>query len=171
MQYLLLSAVFVVALTLTFAPPDRAAGDDVATVRQRLYEDLASPSPGAQHVRQLMQSQQDDGSWPDIDYADRTKGGWAPHAHLTRMKDLAEAYRHADNPLAGNEDLRRALHAALNYWLEHDPTGKNWWNNEIGTPRGVAETMVLLGEELTGEQLQRGRKILQRAKIGMTGQN
>jgi chondroitin AC lyase len=60
---------------------------------------------------------------------------------------------------------------ALNYWLDNDFQCPNWWYPEIGVPMALAPTLILMEGELSKEQLDRGIKILDRAKIGMTGQN
>jgi chondroitin AC lyase len=33
-----------------------------------------------------------DGSWPDIDYTDRTRGAWPRTDHLVRLNSLAVMY-------------------------------------------------------------------------------
>jgi chondroitin AC lyase len=59
----------------------------------------------------------------------------------------------------------------MNYWLENDFQCPNWWYPEIGVPLALAPTLILMEDELSKEQMAKGIKILDRAKIGMTGQN
>ncbi len=49
----------------------------------------------------------DDGSWPDIDYADKTRGGWPVNDHLVRLNDMAIIYKTAGAKLAGDPNLKR----------------------------------------------------------------
>lgn len=112
-----------------------------------------------------------DGTWPDLDYADRTRGGWKPAKHLDRMRDMAAAYREPRGSLQNDAALREAVLRAFDAWTSRDPQSENWWNQEIGTPNALGTVMLLTEEHLSAEQKKAGLALLARAKIGMTGQN
>ncbi len=151
-------------------PADPGGMADLEVIRQRLLEPLLSSPPSAA-VQKLAGAQRPDGSWPDIDYANRNRSGWRTTSHLGRLAMLAQAYKSPRSPLCGDPQLRQAVFAGLDYWLHHDFQNPNWWWNQIGVPRGLTPTLLLLDEELSGPRRAKALEILGRARIGMTGQN
>ncbi len=55
--------------------------------------------------------------------------------------------------------------------MQNDFICPNWWYPQIGVPKVLAPIMLLIEDKLTTAQMAAGVKILERAKIGMTGQN
>lgn len=152
-------------------PPHGAAIEaDMEVIRQRLLEPLLL-APPSDAVRQLASALRPDGSWPDIDYANRNRSGWRTTSHLGRLAMLAQAYRSPRSPLCNDPQLRQAVFAALDYWLNNDFQNSNWWWNQIGVPRGLTPALLLLDGELVGPRRAKALEILGRARIGMTGQN
>jgi chondroitin AC lyase len=147
-----------------------AAGADLNTVRQRILEPLLAPVP-AEAARNLLRTLEPDGSWPDVDYQDRSRSGWKTVRHLSNVVTLARAYRSPASKLHGDEALRGAALSSLDYWLSHDFQNSNWWWNQIGVPRALLPTLLLVEKDLSAEQRSRASAILRRAKVGMTGQN
>jgi len=143
---------------------------DLNRIKQRILEPLLQPVP-LETTRGLMASLRPDGSWPDIDYEDRTRSGWKTPTHLSRVNVLTRAYKSPGSELCGNQTLRQSVHSSLDYWLDHDFQNSNWWWNRIGVPKSLHPVLLLLEDELAEEQRDKGLKILSRAKIGMTGQN
>jgi chondroitin AC lyase len=123
--------------------------------------------PIAKHINTL----QADGSWADISYTDKTRGGWRVVQHLERAKNMAIAFSTAGSPYQGNQELKHKILSALNYWTRNDFESPNWWYPEIGTPRELGPLMLLMEEHLSATEKQAGIKILNKSKIGMTGQN
>jgi len=152
------------------APNSAPSSADLDTVRQRILEPLLAPVP-AEAARKLLETLRPDGSWPDIDYQDRSRSGWKTVRHLSNVAALARAYRSPGSKLQGDETLRRAVLSSLDYWLSHDFQNSNWWWNQIGVPRALLPTLLLVENDLSAEQRSRAFTILRRAKIGMTGQN
>lgn len=143
---------------------------DLHTIKQRILEPLLQPV-SARSARTLMASLRSDGSWPDVDYEDRSRSGWRTPSHLQRVSLLALAFKSPGSELRGDSSVRKAVHASLDYWLAHDFQNPNWWWNQIGIPRTLHPILLLFEDELSTEQLDKGLKILKRARIGMTGQN
>ncbi|WP_084469845.1 polysaccharide lyase family 8 super-sandwich domain-containing protein [Jiangella gansuensis] len=165
-------ALIAVALSLVLAgaglvtlPASAAPGaDDVNTIVSRLQEYylgqgdeiiiangiyLARTSEALEYVA----SQEDDGSWADVDYADRTSSAngavWSAYIALYRMLALAHAYR--DPSAAGyeNPDVLAALERALEYWDVADPGNTNWWETEIGESLAMGRISVFVGDVLS----------------------
>jgi len=112
-----------------------------------------------------------DGSFSDIDYNDRTRGGWSVADHLSRTLTLAISWKSPQSPNFNSPKLKNPLFSTLNFWLKNDFINPNWWYPEIGVPRVLGQIMVLLKEDLSKQEMEAGLKIMDRAKIGKTGQN
>jgi len=162
----LCTLVFGVLLTAV----ESAWSDDLTVIRRRMEADWLEV-PSADSVRELMSSMRPDGSWTDIDYANRSRSAWQVPGHLSRVMELARAFRtRSEQPALQRKTLEHALRG-LDCWLQKDPQNPNWWWNEIGVPRSLARILLLMQDELSKLQRAGGLKILRRAKIGMTGQN
>ncbi|MBN2475519.1 MAG: polysaccharide lyase 8 family protein [Pirellulales bacterium] len=143
---------------------------DLETIKARILASLLEPVTAAT-AEGLIETLRPDGSWPNVDYQSARRSAWPPYRHLANVGVLTRAYKSPDSSLRDDPRLRGAVLAALDYWLKHDFRNSNWWWNEIGVPKGLAPTLLLLKDELTPAQRNRGLEILRRAKIGMTGQN
>ncbi|MDR2454476.1 MAG: discoidin domain-containing protein [Bifidobacteriaceae bacterium] len=97
------------------------------------------------------------GSWPDVNYADRTSSAngavWKPYIALYRMLAMAQAY--IDPPQPGYQDpgLIEALNAALRYWDSVKPSCANWWENEVGKAMAMGRLAIMVGGELDADAL------------------
>ncbi|MES2775392.1 MAG: polysaccharide lyase family 8 super-sandwich domain-containing protein [Bacteroidota bacterium] len=90
-----------------------------------------------------MNTQNTDGSWPDITYASGAAGNIPFNTHLTRLFQYAQAYTINTSPLFGNTNLYTHLSAALQYWNNHIPAN-NWWYDQISYPQLLGQTLVLM---------------------------
>ena len=158
------------------APAADPSMRDLATVRQRLVEELLSPTASRRvsenEVGSLLASLAPDGRWPDIDYADKGRSNWKPGSHPWRVFGLAQVYRTKGHPLFGRPEVRDKALLALRWWLANDPQCPNWWWNEIGVPEALGRTLILLGDDFPADLLPAASKVLKRAeKQDMTGQN
>jgi chondroitin AC lyase len=115
-----------------------------ATLASSDTPDAATPPPGP------------DGSWADIDYSDDARANWKPATHLARTEALALAVfeRHSSS--------RPALDA-LEFWIRRDPISLNWWHNQIGAPRMLANCLLLLSDLISPATIASARPLLDRA--------
>ena len=167
-----LKAVIALAVALVLGAgglagaPRAAAADpaqDVGTIITRLQEyylgqgDEILIANGiylarASEARQYAADQRPDGSWADVNYADRTSSAngstWSAYIALYRMLAMAHAYR--DPQAAGFEDpaLVTAVERALTYWDAADPGNTNWWETEIGESIAMGRIGIFLGDVL-----------------------
>ncbi len=148
----------------------RQAASDLETIRERTLARLLDGA-SSDAVEDLVGSLRPDGSWPDVDYHSQQRSRWPTAGHLANVAVLAKAYVSPKSGLRGDPELRAAVLGSLDYWLEHDVQNPNWWWNQIGVPRSLAPVLLMMQEELSPAQRERGLSILRRAKIGMTGQN
>lgn len=122
-------------------------------------------------VRRTLNQQRADGSWPGIDYRHQGRGSWHPAKHLARLRLLAAGYAAPESEFHRDGEVLAAVLRGLDFWAERDPQSPNWWYSEIGTPRQLLDTLLLLGDDLPPEYPEKFRAILDRSRPGMTGQN
>lgn len=121
---------------------------------------------GDAEMDSLLESQLEDGSWPDVDYINSGKGFWQASIHAFRVHRLAIKYR--------KDGSRKALAGALcgiDYWFEASPQPSNWWHREIGIPRIMGPAFLLLKTEMGPERMAKAAELMSAAKLHKTGQN
>jgi chondroitin AC lyase len=145
---------------------------DLGSVIYRLYATQSSITARTENVPAWLSAIGPDGSWSDIDYADQTLGPWKTSDHLVRLLTMARLYSALGAGLYQDAALRKAILAALDFWLAHDFQNPNWWHNQLGVPMSLGNTMLLMRPELVPRQVEKGTTILGRARLaGMTGAN
>lgn len=112
-----------------------------------------------------------DGSFKDINYESQNRSGWEPRLHVDRLQDLARNYKKKGSPYYRSEKVLSLLHQALQFWIDKKLVSPNWWYNQIGIPKVLGETALLLEAELTKTEKAAVIHILKNARFGMTGQN
>jgi chondroitin AC lyase len=166
----LLLLLLPVMLAGPFTTP-RKQIPELEALKTAVIKDILSAEFDKQILLERIAQMKPDGSWPDIDYADKTRGGWLVNTHLTRLNDMA--IMHAREQADHHDDtaLRAKIILGLDFWLKNDFICPNWWYPEIGVPKVLGPTMILMEKYLSPKQIAEGVKILNRSKIGMTGQN
>ena len=132
---------------------------DFALIRQRLSDWLAEQPINANKSLAALQALRPDGTWPDIDYANRDGGSWEPFEHLDRMRNLVILFR-SD----GSAELGTAVRKALIAWVERDPQSDNWWYNFIGTPQEVGTVLLLMCDVFLPGEVPGSLEIVRRAR-------
>ena len=112
-----------------------------------------------------------DGSWDDVNYADKKRSGWEPKVHADRLLELAKLFADPSSKYYQSKEIEAMIRRAMNYWFTTKPVCLNWWYNQIGIPRTMGSAFVLFDDYLTAEERQAAVEVMQRAKFGMTGQN
>ena len=140
-------------------------------LHQNIWADLLKGAPENDNSQKVADKLNEKGEWPDIDYSSKQRGDWPPSIHLSRLQVMARAYQREGSSRYHDARLLAKIQLALNYWLEHDLQCPNWWYPEIGVPMSLAPTLILMETELSKDQLASGIRILDRARIRMTGQN
>ncbi|MFP4192744.1 MAG: hypothetical protein ACLFU6_11790, partial [Candidatus Hydrogenedentota bacterium] len=138
-------------------------------LRERFIADQLNRSVDPDRVRELMDTIEEDGTWPGIDYEDVSRTGFEHRNHLDHMLYLARAFRQEDSGFQGDSEVRDVVLSALDSWLENDFICDNWWHNEIGTPGHMVNILLLLEDELSEDQLAKGVEIASRANFEGVG--
>lgn len=138
---------------------------DLETIRKRIIDDLLDPSVNEQKIQRLIESINNDGSWPGINYKDTSRTGFQHSIHLENMLDLARAYKKHGTTSYQNAEVKKTVLSALDFWIAHDFICENWWWNEMGTPNWMINTMLVLDDDLTDKQKTEGARIASRASL------
>ena len=72
--------------------------DEIDLISQRLRARLlaATSSDIDAQAADLLAQQNNDGSWPDVEYDDKSPTHWKPSRHLSHLETLARSYRLQD---------------------------------------------------------------------------
>ena len=162
-----LAAGFYVLWAAAFAAGD--ALEDLRLVRERHVAAILETAPDDAAVGRLLETLDPDGSWPGIDYQDVSRTGFQHAEHLANLRALSVAFNHPDSAHHGSPEVRRAVLAAFDFWVEHDFICDNWWWNEMGTPRRMIEVLLLMDGHWDAEQQAAGTRITGRARLGGVG--
>ncbi|RMD78194.1 MAG: hypothetical protein D6820_10380, partial [Lentisphaerae bacterium] len=148
--------------------------DDIEHLRLRFIAPYTGKKVNLQRIEALLKKQRDDGTWPDIDYHDKSRSPWNPQKHVERLRILAEAS--VSNSLKQKPELQQQIISALqrgfSFWYKTYPKSKNWWHNRIGAPDRIVKAFMLAGDKLLRELWKNIRnRCLKVCTISMTGQN
>ena len=134
-------------------------------------EDFLNSSVPLSQAEKIINTLNINGSWPGIDYSSKQRGRWPVIDHLQNIQFLSKIYLKANSKYYQNPVVLSKINLALDYWLQNDFICPNWWYPQIGVPEKLAPILIVMEEYLSPKQIKEGVKILDRAKIGMGGQN
>ncbi|MDP3393051.1 polysaccharide lyase family 8 super-sandwich domain-containing protein [Sediminibacterium sp.] len=109
-------------------------------------------------VTTMLSTQATNGSWPDINYADKSQTNWQPGIHWDRISLFARAYSRVGSSYNGSTVLRQAIINGMNYWLSLSPapTSTNWYMLSISLPENIGNALVAMryGSEPLSSQME-----------------
>ena len=156
-----------IAVSINSLPEDPG----MAQLRRNLIGNILKDKQDDESIEKMLSLIKPDGSFSDLNYSNRTRGGWPVCNHLNRLLDMVVAWKSPQSSWFDSPKLKNPIFSVLNHWLKNDYINPNWWYPEIGVPRVLGQSMLLLKNDLSDQELTAGLKILNRAKMGMTGQN
>jgi len=138
-------------------------GSDFQTVKTRMLADAVDRAGfrvqteryhGTQlgRAREYISSMGDDGSWTDIDYADKDND-WAPLKHLDRVLVMAYAFRSDTSGMRGSLQALDALEHSIDFWYRAKPVCRNWYKNDIAKQFYLGPIGLMLEEDLSDSLL------------------
>ena len=126
-------------------------------------------------IEHILSTLQDDGSWSDINYQDKTRSGWKVKEHVERIFPMCRYYRYlkANKQITEAEELFGSIEKSIRWWADHNPISPNWWHNEVGIPKTFGSALLLVWDELPADLQQKLNKVVfeQHVHFGRTGQN
>lgn len=87
---------------------------------------------------------QEDGSFPDINYADNAQTDWKPIGHLDRMKSMVLAYTMINSKYFGDETVYNTIVKMLGFWYDKHPISTNWYQQKIACPQRMGVMLILM---------------------------
>ena len=96
------------------------------------------------NVASYLTQLQDDGSFPDIDYASDARTDWPPMQHLDRLLAMGLAYTQTESKYYGNDELKAKMDLMLTYWHSKQPSSNNWYQNQIGEPQRMGQYLIVM---------------------------
>lgn len=148
----------------------QAEADDFTIIKQRVVAELMKSSVDDARVEDILNRMQEDGSYPEIDYSDLSRTAGFPHRHHTYdLVHLAKAYKHPESAYFEDAQLKSRITTSLKYWVDHDFFGDNWHNNQISTPTNLVNLMLVVGDELPDDLVEKAQPIIGRAHMNASG--
>lgn len=135
------------------------------------YQEYLFKTTSLSNIEKLTRSLNENGEWPDINYADTQRGNWQLLEHLKRLRNLSIAWANPRSTYYNNPELWKSINAALDNWLENRYQNKNWWHNQIGVPQNMRDIIILIRTHLSPEKLKQALQIMDQLKVAGTGAN
>ena len=161
----LLILIFAFFVSSTNAKPD-----DFEIVKERVVAELLKAGIDDDRVETIMSKINENGSFQGINYADLSRTASFPQRHHTyNLVYLAEAYKNKTSKYYQNRKLKEGIIRGFKYWVDNDFFGDNWHNNQISTPTNLVNLMLIIGEQLPNDYVEKAQPIIGRANMNASG--
>jgi len=159
---------FIVTALLILSVNSNA--DDFKIVKERVVNELRKTSVDDSQVESILSRMKPDGSYSDINYEDLSRTAGFPHRrHTSDLVYLAKAYKSKTSRFYRSRKLKGQIITSLKYWVDHDFFGDNWHDNQISTPTNLVNFMLIIGDVLPQDLIQRAQPIIGRANMNASG--
>jgi chondroitin AC lyase len=133
--------ILTIILVFLLSPEIFSQISDIPILRDNLIRDALenhgfSPRTGRyiesdfSQVGAYLGCMQADGSWPEVDYADRDNN-WSPLMHLNKMLVMTIGYAKSTSKWYQKKALLEGLERSIHYWYKVNPVCDNWYKNRI----------------------------------------
>lgn len=160
---------FVSSSIFLFFPLFLFAQTDLEVIKKRIVDELLKRRTDEEQVSGLINSIRDDGTWPGINYSDFSVTGFQHSRHYSNMVVLAIAYKSENSKYKGSKKVKAALELALKNWVTNDYISDNWWHNQIGTPDNLVKVLLVAGDDLQKDIVNKAQPIISRAHLNASG--
>jgi len=161
--------LFVIIIVCT-ALSTSAKPDDFKIVKDRVVAELMKSSIDDGQVETIISKIYEDGSFNYINYVDLSRtGGFPQRNHTSNLVYLARAYKDKTSKFYKSKQLKEIITVGYKYWVDNDFFGDNWHNNQISTPTNLVNLMLLIGDELPEDLVEKGQPIIGRAHMNASG--
>jgi chondroitin AC lyase len=150
----------------------RIVNQNILSVASTVTEASTLDTVVTYFVSQIVIGQGGNATFKDIDYNSPSAACWPSINHTIRVRLFLCAFLSPQSRYYNNSNIKKYALAALSWWLKHDLTSSNWWDNDIATPLNIGAAVLLiesLGITLTPEQLGVVDTILSRASVSNSG--
>jgi len=147
-----------------------AKSDDFNIIKQRVIQGLLNSPVDDNNIESIMSLMNDDGSFKGINYEDLSRTAGFPHRrHTGNLVSLATAYKTKTSEYYKDKKVLQVIIKGLKYWVENDFFGDNWHNNQISTPTNLVNLMLIVGEKLPKDLVEKAQPIIGRAHLNASG--
>jgi len=144
--------------------------DDFKLIRDRVVAEIMKSLINDRRVESIVDRMDVDGSFKNINYADLSRtAGFPQRRHTSDLVYLAKAYQSESSEFYQSEKLKEIITRGYKYWVDNDFFGDNWHNNQISTPTSLVDLMLLIGDELPEDLVEKGQPIIGRAHMNASG--
>lgn len=161
---------FIAFFLLTISNFINAQSSDIGIIKQRILAELSISRIDENQVQNIISSMNDDGSSPGIDYADLSTTASFPHQrHISNLLYLSKAYQSKNSTSYHSQKIKETIIKGLEFWVMKDFIGDNWHDNQITTPTLLVNTMLIIGNELPENLVEKTQPIIGRANLNASG--
>ena len=164
----LIQCIIFLSLVLSVNKVECAISD-FEKVKQLVVESLMQSDVDENRIETLISTFRQDGTWPGINYDDVSRTAFEHRIHYSNMVLLAQAYRTKSSEFYKKKVVKETIISALTFWVEKDFICDNWWYNQIGTPNGMVSLMLIIGDELPADLVEKTQPIIGRGHINASG--
>ncbi|MHC4230052.1 MAG: polysaccharide lyase family 8 super-sandwich domain-containing protein, partial [Planctomycetota bacterium] len=166
----LLPRAYCIVLISCVVCPVYAKGNDFTIIKERVIAELMKSPVDDGQVETIIRQMNENGSFDGIHYEDLSRtAGFPQRNHTSNLVYLARAYRSNASKFHGNQKLKEIITRGYKYWIDNDFFGDNWHNNQISTPTNLVNLMLLIGNELPEDLVEKGQPIIGRAHMNASG--
>ena len=144
--------------------------DDFKLIRDRVVAEIMKYPINDDRVKNTINRMNSDGSFDGINYVDLSRtAGFPQQRHTSYLVYLARAYKSESSEFYKSKKLKEIITLGYKYWVDNDFLGDNWHNNQISTPTNLVHLMLLIGDELPEDLVEKGQPIIGRAHMNASG--
>lgn len=126
---------------------------DIATILGRMK--VMYISKDFSKATQYLATQTDQGTWPDINYADRSVN-WDPQKHVDRLAQMATSYENPKSPDFHSAKMLQGISNGLTYWYTTKPQSDSWFANQISQQLALEVILILMDGVLPPDMIRTG---------------
>ena len=145
------------------------ADTDIEIIKKRVIESVMNSTVDDAKIESLIKTFKDDDTWQGINYEDVSREGFENEIHLQNMVVLARAYKTKSSKYYNNKKVKSIIESALKNWVDHDYFCENWHPNQIGTTGNLVAVMLMVGDELPKDLVEKAQPIIGRANLNASG--
>lgn len=170
LNYRMRKSLLYVAFLLNMSGFVSAQQTDIGLIRQRVITELFALPVADNQVETILSKMKEDGSFPGIDYADlSTTAGFPQQRHISDLLYLAKVYQTKSSRFYHSAQLLETIEKGLVFWTKNDFVGDNWHDSQITVPTIMINLMLVMGDALPKELVERIQPIIGRANMSASG--
>ena len=151
------------------ASKGQSSNSDIDIIKKRVVSSLMQSEIDDSRIDDLVSSIKENGTWPGINYEDVSRTGFEHRNHYANMILLARVYKTKSSKYYKKKNVKETIELALKNWVDNDYFCDNWWHNQIGTTNGLVTLMLIIGDDLPKELVEKAQPIIARAHVDAPG--